>query len=461
MRRAETLTWNRIGAKRSELPPNVDLTVEQMTPSVFPIMSVVLTGGDNAAQLRDYAFYQLAPLIKNIPDVLYANVAGGDVREIEVIARPDDLLAHGLSAADLADQIAQQRSLQPVGRIEGQPFAFQIIVNNQAETVRQIEEMVISTRKDQPLRVRDVADVKVLHQDRGLSIGFDQRDAVVITVFRRWAATRSISRATLRALLDKNQLTLPPTIRRKQPPRNIQATVVYDQADFVDDRGGQCARRHPDRRAVQHPDPARLPAQLAGDADLGAGHSDDAGDHVPVPALERRDAEPDVARRPGGRHRPHHRRHGRGDREHRAAPRAGARTGVRGQGSGVRERTTDGAGSRTVNVSLSPGASLDRDPVDAASGEITGAVVGSTLTTVLVFVPLAFIVGVYGQFFAALSWSLSIAVLVSMVISLTLVPVFAAKFLAGRPMPEPGRSIASSRDVYERGADGCPALSVG
>src|ERR1051325_8580003 len=55
------------------------------------------------------------------------------------------------------------------------------------------------------------------------------------------------------------------------------------------------------------------------------------------------------------------------------------------------------------------------DAVGNASGEITGAVVGSTLTTVLVFVPLAFIVGVYGQFFAALSWSLSIAVLVSMV----------------------------------------------
>ena len=40
-----------------------------MTPSVFPIMSVVLTGGDNPAQLRDYAFYQLAPHIKTIPDV--------------------------------------------------------------------------------------------------------------------------------------------------------------------------------------------------------------------------------------------------------------------------------------------------------------------------------------------------------------------------------------------------------
>jgi multidrug efflux pump subunit AcrB len=89
------------------------------------------------------------------------------------------------------------------------------------------------------------------------------------------------------------------------------------------------------------------------------------------------------------------------------------------------------------------------DPVGAASKEITGAVVGSTLTTVLVFLPLAFIVGVYGQFFASLSWALSIAVLVSMVISLTLIPVFAARFLAGRPMPPPGPIYRAMAWLYE------------
>src|SRR5947209_11022963 len=137
MVQAVTLTWKRIGARRSDLPPNVDLTIEQMTPSALPLVSVVLTGGDNASQLRDYAFYQLAPLIKTIPDVLYANVSGGDVREIEVIVRPDDLLAAGLSASDLADQISQQSSLQPVRRVDGQPFSFQLLVNNQPEKVRQ------------------------------------------------------------------------------------------------------------------------------------------------------------------------------------------------------------------------------------------------------------------------------------------------------------------------------------
>src|SRR5262249_20558371 len=233
MRRAEQLTWNRIASRRSELPANTELVVEQMTPAVTPVVSVVLTGGDSPAKLRDYAFYDLAPRIKKIPDVLYANVAGGDVREIEVICRPDDLLAHNLSAADLADQIGQLTPLQPVGRIENQPLAFQLIVNALPKKANEIENLVISTRQGQQVRVRDVADVKIMSQDRTMSIGYAQQDAVVITVFRqRGGNTVQISR-DLQALLKERSLTLPPDDPNKKPPRNIQATIGYDDAIFV------------------------------------------------------------------------------------------------------------------------------------------------------------------------------------------------------------------------------------
>ncbi|HEV3236805.1 MAG TPA: efflux RND transporter permease subunit [Gemmataceae bacterium] len=426
IRRAETLTWNRIGAIRSQLPPNVDLTVEQMTPSVFPILSLVLTGGDSDAQRRDYAFYQLAPRIKNVPDVLYAKVAGGDLREIEVEVRPDDLLAAGMSAADLADQIGKAHRLQAVGRIEQTPLAFHIIVNTQGETARQIEDLVIAPRNNQPLRVRDVADVKVSHSDRLLSIGSQGRDAVVITVFRRLGGnTVNISR-DIKDLLAKQKL-----------PANIQAEIVYDQADFVDASvhnvrdailvGGLfsilillaflrswratliSALAIPTTLAITflvlHWSGETLNLMSLGGLAVAIGLVID--DTVVV--VE------NIARH--------------------LAPQAGS-------------------GSHAVSGVAGPpnpssGKSVETDPVSAASSEITGAVVGSTLTTVLVFLPLAFITGVYGQFFASLSWSLAIAVLVSMVISLTLVPVFAAKFLAGRPMPGPGPIYRSVAYVYE------------
>ena len=93
--------------------------------------------------------------------------------------------------------------------------------------------------------------------------------------------------------------------------------------------------------------------------------------------------------------------------------------------------------------------------VDRASREISGAVIGSTLTTILVFVPLAFVRGVVGQFFQSLSISLTVALLVSMVVSLTIIPVLAARFLGRRPMPTTGPIYNLLADVYER------ALKVG
>ncbi|HZT81419.1 MAG TPA: efflux RND transporter permease subunit, partial [Gemmataceae bacterium] len=422
MRHAEQLTWNRIGAARSQLPPDLELTVEQMTPSVFPILSVVLTGGDNPAQLRDYAYFQLAPAIKNVPDVLYCNVAGGDLREIEVEVRPDDLLAAGLSAADLADRIGKEHRLQPVGRIEQGPFAFQVLVNTQAEKAREIEELVVSTKGGQQLRVRDVADVKVAHQDRVASVGFEGKEAVVLTVFRRLGGNTVNVSNDVRELLAK-----------QPPPGTIKARVAYDQARFVEDAVNNV------RDAILIGGAFSVLILLAFLRSWRA---------TLISAL--------------------------------AIPITLAITFLilyflhnLGEALGL----TSLAGLTTLNLMslgglavaigliiddtvvvieniarhLEPGAAkaAGADPVDAASREITGAVVGSTLTTVLVFLPLAFITGVYGQFFASLSWSLSIAVLVSMVISLTLIPVCAAKFLAGRPMPPPGPIYRGLAYLYE------------
>ncbi|HQR09042.1 MAG TPA: efflux RND transporter permease subunit [Gemmatales bacterium] len=444
---AQQLTWNRISAVRAQLPAEVELTVEQMTPSIFPIISLVLKGGDSPTQLRDFAFYQFAPLIKNIPDVLYANVAGGDIREIIVEARPNDLLAAGLSAADLADQISKSHRLTPVGRIEMSPFAFQVMVNAQVETAREIEQIIVASRNNQPLRVRDVADVKVKHQDRTLSIGFEGRDAVVITIFRRLGGNTFNISHDLQQLLISHPL-----------PRNIQAKISYDQAQFVGTAVNNvrdaivigsffsviilllflrslratfiAALAIPTTLAItfliMYWSGATLNLMSLGGLAVAIGLIID--DSVVV--IE------NIAR-------------------HLTPKKSSTTTSKRASSLTLwlqpwnwRRRQS---GAAAVTILETPSTTFqEKDPVDAASSEITGAVFGSTLTTVLVFVPLAFISGVQGQFFASLSWSLSIAVLVSMVISLTLIPVLAARFLASKPMPQPGLIYRAAEWLYEQ-----------
>jgi multidrug efflux pump subunit AcrB len=464
MARAEQMAWNILGAKLKELPDKTSLEVARMTPAINPILSLVLTGGDNASQLRDYAFYELAPLIRTIPDVYRAEVAGGDVREIEVIVDPKKLFDKGMSAADLADALRQAGPVLPSGLIQSEPFAFQLIVANHAEKLQQIADLVV-TKNGQSFHVSDVASVQMLHQDRGASIGFNEKDAVVITVKRRpGGSTVDISNA-IQHLLDKRGLSLPAGDPKKPAPRNIQATIVYDQRTFVESavhnvrdailigslfsilvllaflRSWRAtlisALAIPITLAITflflHWTGETLNLMSLGGLAVAIGLIID--DTVVVIENIGRHLTPEAA----------------GTRAPAALAGLGS-TGVQSTppvGHSLLTPADNGPppGDNGVPGPVSP--PPPRDPVDAASGEITGAVVGSTLTTVLVFVPLAFIVGVYGQFFASLAWSLAIAVLVSMVISLTLIPVFASKFLAGRPMPAPGRIYRFLVGVYD------------
>ena len=116
----------------SQLPPGTSTIIERQTPSVFPIISFVVTGGRDPSALHDYAYYDLRPRISRIPDVSYVTVQGGDIREILVEVEPAALVAAGLSIADVADRLGREHRLKAVGRIDRDALQYQVLVDSQA-----------------------------------------------------------------------------------------------------------------------------------------------------------------------------------------------------------------------------------------------------------------------------------------------------------------------------------------
>ena len=80
---------------RGELPPDLDLVLERLTPNSFPFLSVNLSGGLTSAELHDYAFYVMRPALSRVAGVGNVEVLSSDTREIEVIADPARLTAAG------------------------------------------------------------------------------------------------------------------------------------------------------------------------------------------------------------------------------------------------------------------------------------------------------------------------------------------------------------------------------
>jgi CzcA family heavy metal efflux pump len=391
----------------AQLPAGTTSITERQTPSVFPIISFVVTGGRDPSALHDYAYFDLRPRISRIADVSYVTVQGGDVREILVELDPHALVAAGLSIADVADRLGKEHRLKAVGRLDRESLQYQVLADTQATDPLELEDRVIVHKNGQSIRLRDLGRVAIGHEDRTMAIRSNGKDAVALTVFRRLGGNALTVSHDLEAVLADAAKSAPP---------GVTITPVYDQGLLV-------------HTAIANVRDAIIIGGLLSvvilllflkswRATLIAALSIPlsliisfvflylTGDTLNLMSL-------------GG---------------------LAVAIGL----------IIDDTVVVVENIArhLAEGQSGDA-AVDRASKEISGAVIGSTLTTILVFVPLAFVRGVVGQFFQSLSLALSVALLVSMVVSLTIIPVLAARFLGRRPMPTTGPIYNLLADRYE------------
>src|SRR5207302_11131441 len=123
------------------LPAGLDIEIERLAPSLFPILSYNLEGGDPAT-LYDLARYDIKPLISRVPGVGRVDVQGSDVREIEVVADPARLAAQGMTYTDLADAIRQAVTVQAVGRVAQNYRQYLIVTDQEAHTPEDVGGVV-------------------------------------------------------------------------------------------------------------------------------------------------------------------------------------------------------------------------------------------------------------------------------------------------------------------------------
>ncbi len=397
----------------AQLPPGTTTITERQTPSVFPIISFVVTGGRDPSALHDYAYYDLRPRISRIPDVSYVTVQGGDIREIIVEVDPQALVAANLSIADVADRLNKEHRLKAVGRLDRGALQYQVLADTLATDPLDLEDRVIAEKNGQSIRLRDLGRVTVGHEDRTMAIRSNGKDAVALSVFRRLGGNAlAVSRALEAVLADA---------ARSVPP-GIEIHPIYDQGLLV-------------RTAIANVRDAIIIGALLSVAILLIFLKSIRATLIAALSIPLSLTISFVFL------------HMTGDTLNLMS------LGGLAVAIGL---IIDDTVVVIENIArhLAEGQTGDL-AVARASREISGAVIGSTLTTILVFVPLAFVRGVVGQFFQSLSISLSVALVVSMVVSLTIIPVLAARFLGRRPMPTTGPIYNRLADVYERALKGC------
>lgn len=370
----------RVAEVRGELPADTVLTVERLTPAVFPVLILSMTGALPTADLNDLATYVVKPDLARVPGAGRIDVLASDTREVQVVLDPAKLMAAGLGVTDVAEALAAQNLVRPVGRFEEGGQQHLALASGLWQSLDDIAQAPVVVKGGATLRVRDLGTVTPGAPDRTLLVTGNGRDAVSISISQQIGAN-------ILAVKDGVDAALASLARAL--PGGIRVTKVYDLAEFV-------------RASITNVRDAILIGGLLA---------------VVVLLVFLRDVRLTLIAAV-------------------TLPMAIVPTFVFLWlfGGSVNLMSMGGLAIAIGLVIDDAVVVLERihrqaadgpEAVGAAVTELLRPLVSSTLTTVVVFAPLGLLSGVVGQFFRALSLSLSSAVLVSLALSVSIVPLLA------------------------------------
>ena len=413
MHRAELYVLGRIAEIRSELPAGTTTDVRRVGFTLsYPVIGISLSSSDRSLRdLWNTATYTIKPLFLQIPGISRVEVLGGHVPEYHVIVDPLKLQATHLSLRDVTAALEKNNVIASAGLLARNYRLYLTTVDGRVHSIAQIENIVIVVRDGHPVRVQDVARVVRAPAPAYTSMTANGHQAVLLQIESHSNASVLAIASALKSALLKLHGELPPDER---------LAFFYDQSSFVRDSIGNV-----------------WDAVLFGLA-LSViilylflrnwGSVWTAVVTIPISVLI---------------------------------------TFVAMQLAGMSfNMMTLGGIAASIGLIIDNAIvvveamchSIARggprlEGIYQGIGEVLTALIGSTLTPVVVFLPLIFLTGIAGVFFRALGLSMVVALLVSLLLALTLTPSLAAWMIRGRaPSEEGGFILQRILRLYDRSA---------
>jgi len=408
MFRAYQLVQAQVSGIQSELPPGVMIEVRRFTTSTYPVAGYALTSDKlDLLALRDVGIFTIRPQLASIPGVYNIEVMGGNEREYWVNLDPQKLTALHLDYKKVEEALHSANNLEYVGRLNEANKLYLNIADNRFLDIDDIRKTIVSREGETPVYLSDIAEVEPAVKETFIACESNLKPAVLLTVIVQ-PGTNAVS------IMDEVGQRLEEL--SDVIPQDIELTKWYDMTDFIK----SAIRSVRDaiflgafltflilllflrRLRITLVTIIIIPVALL----ITFIMIKLTGMNLNLMSL-------------GG---------------------LAAAIGI----------LVDNAIVVVENIEryLEEGYPK-KEAVIKASGEIIPPLLGATLTTLVVFVPLVFLSGVPGIFFRALASTLAIAVVVSMILAVFLTPALAAVFISTKEK-KPGKIVPRIAGVQQR-----------
>jgi len=407
MIQSELYVNSRLSQIRSVLPVTASTTVWRLTFSAFPIIGVSLTSPRRSiTELWETARYEIKPRFLRIPGVARVDLVGGRTPEYHVVVDPAKLRAANLGLQQVTEALDRNNLIVPAGMHEENYTLYLTVVDGRVHSIADIENLPVTVDNGHPVRIRDFARVERGPEPVFNVVTAEGVPAVLLNVRSQPDGSTLDIAAGLKQVLRELKKDLPP---------DMKIAYYYDQSTFVHESVGSV------RDAILFG--LILSVLIIFFFLKNWGITLTAIIVIPVTVLI-------------------------------------TLVAMQVAGLSFNLMTLGGIAAaiglviddaivvvEAIYAKIATGVSR-LEAIQAAISEIFHPLVGSTLTPVVVFIPLTFLEGITGVFFRALALTMVVALLTSLALAITLTPSVAAWFIRDRGRLEHGHAPRSAEGGF-------------
>jgi HAE1 family hydrophobic/amphiphilic exporter-1 len=209
-----------------DLPEQAEVpTVQKLDPDASPVVAIVVSANMPIREVTDIADKQIKERIETVSGVGEVEIVGGREREIQIFVDPERLRAYGISIVEVANALRAQNVEIPGGRVDEGPREMTVRTAGRITDPEQFKDLIIATKDGYPVKVRDVAQV-VDDAEEQRTVSLLNGTPAVTLLVRKQSGQNTVAMAqAVKERLEEIRPTL---------PEGVVAQVTRDQSVFIE-----------------------------------------------------------------------------------------------------------------------------------------------------------------------------------------------------------------------------------
>ncbi len=212
----------------NDLPPGTSITVEKMNPSILPVSGYVIKGKNiSDIELNLIANYTVKPYLSQVEGVSEIRVIGGKTKEFHINLNPQRMSALNVTPAMISNALKETNFITSNGYLTDYSRLYLTVTDATVKTLQDLQNLVISNDGKRILKLKDIANVKVAARTEYIRVNANGESAVLIAVIKQPNTNLiTFSEEVSKRIKELNKSIL---------PKGVTLSPYYVQADFVND----------------------------------------------------------------------------------------------------------------------------------------------------------------------------------------------------------------------------------